>query len=265
MSDEKNLKLSIPGEWALEKTLSPVLGSIGEDINSLYAISKKGASKIILKAYNKIINKNDGKKVNLRVARDVFWNGSFSDESICAEYFGGILTSSRSEDGNDDNGVHYTDVIKSLSSKQLQLHYVIYNSLNKLLLKEEKKVNVGQATELQKKSIWFSTIELSEELYLKIDTDLNVLYKQGLLHEYKTDKFDLENSKIFPYTMTKPTTFGVLLYAIAHNKFEIWNQFSSSDFGNFEDVILPKYYNKSLDNLVIDTGVKQKNNEAIIT
>ena len=261
MADEKNMKLSIPGEWAVEKVLSPVLGSIGDDINSLYAISKKGASKIILKAFNKITNKEDGKKANLRVARDVFWNGSFSDESICAEYFGGILASSRSKDGKDDNGIHYTDVIKSLSSKQLQLHYVIYNSLNKLLSKENKSVNVGQATELQQKSIWFSAIELAEQLKLKIDTDLNVLYKQGLLHEYKTDKSNLEDSKIFPYIMVKPTTFGVLLYAIAHNKFEIWNQFSDNDFGNFEDVSLPKHFNNSLNHLLIDAGIKQEKNK----
>jgi hypothetical protein len=257
MGDEKNMKLSIPGEWALEKVLNPVLGSIGEDINSLYAISKKGASKIILKAYNKIFSKDDNKKVNLRVARDVFWNGSFSDESICAEYFGGILASSRSEDGKDDNGIHYTDVIKSLSSKQLQLHYVIYNSLNKLLSKEGTKVNVGQSTELNQKSIWFSSLELLEQK-LKIDTDLNVLYKQGLLHEYKTDYFKLEDGKMFPYVMVKPTTFGVLLYAIAHNKFEIWSQFSSNDFGDFEDIFLPKYYDKSLNDLMINAGVKQK-------
>lgn len=85
MPDEKNMKLSVPGEWAIEKVLSPVLGEIGKDIKDIYAISKDGAIKIVSKAYKKIIDKNDGKKVNLRVARDVFWNGSFSDESICAE------------------------------------------------------------------------------------------------------------------------------------------------------------------------------------
>jgi hypothetical protein len=261
MADDKNLKLSIPGEWALEKVLSPVLGSIGDDINSLYAISKKGASEIVLKAYNKIANKDDGKKANLRVARDVFWNGSFSDESICAEYFGGILASSRSDDGKDDNGIHYTDVIKSLSSKQLQLHYVVYNSLNKLLTKEDESVNVGQATELQQKSIWFSAIELAEQLKLKIDTDLNVLYKQGLLAEYKVDKSNLEDSRVFQYVMVKPTTFGVLLYAIAHNKFETWKQFSDNDFGNFEDVSLPRHFSNSLSNLLVDVGVKQEENK----
>jgi hypothetical protein len=61
--------------------------------------------------------------------------------------------------------------------------------------------------------------------------------------------------------MVKPTTFGVLLYAIAHNKFEIWNQFSDNDFGDFEDVSLPKHFNNSLNNLLIDSGVKQKENK----
>ena len=255
MTDDKKLEIALPGEWVLKKVFGPVLGELGEDMQKLYAI---GRDKILLAGYNKITNKDDNKKANLRVTRDIFWNGSFSDESICAEYFGGILASSRSEDGKDDNGIHYTDVIKSLSSKQLQLHYVIYNSLNKLLSKEEKSINVGQATELQQKLIWFSAIEFIKQLNLKIDTDLNVLYKQGLLHEYKADKFNLEDSKTFPYVMVKPTTFGVLLYAIAHNKFEIWNQFSNQDFGDFEDIALPKLYDTSLENLMVNTGIKLK-------
>jgi len=257
MTEEKNIKLSVPGEWATKKILEPVLGEVGSDIKDLYAISRDHAKKIILKAYEKITIKKDGKKANLRVARDVFWNGSFSDESICVEYFGGILASSRSEDGKDDNGIHYTDVIKSLSSKQLQMHYVIYNSLNKLLTKEENSINVGQSVELQQKSIWFSTVELAENLKLKVYTDLNVLYKQGLLHEYQTDIHKLEHNKIFPYTMAKPTTFGILLYAIAHNKFEMWNRFSSIDFGDFKDISLPKFYSSSLNDIIINAGLKK--------
>jgi len=259
MDDKNNIKLSVPGEWAIEKILSPVLGEIGEDVKNLYAVSKDGATKIVAKAYKKILDKGDGRKVNLRVARDVFWNGSFSDESICAEYFGGILASSRSDDGKNDNGIHYTDVIKSLSSKQLQLHYTIYNSLNKLLVKNKANVNVGQATELQQKAVWFSMFELTNTLKLKIDTDLNVLYKQGLLHEYKTDNHELENDNaIFPYVMVKPTTFGVLLYSIAHNKFDVWQEYSTQDFGDFDDINLPSFFGDSIDNLLKISGLKKE-------
>jgi hypothetical protein len=201
-------------------------------------------------------NIEDGKQTNLRVTRDVFWNGSFTDEAICAEYFGGILASSRSTDGKDDNGIHYTDAIKSLSSKQLQLHYVIYNSLNKLLVSKGDDVNVALSSDINKEEVWFSSIELVESLQLKIDTDLNILYKQGLLLEYKTNTHKLEDGKLLPYAMIKPTTFGVLLYSIAHNKFDTWKQFPMQDFGDFEDIKLPVIYADSIESLLARTGLK---------
>ncbi len=244
MNNDQTLEVSLPAERILKKAFGPVLWELGEDMKKLYAL---GRDKIIIKAYNKIFNKDDNKKANLRVARDVFWNGSFSDEEICAEYFGGILASSRSDDGRDDNGINYTDTIKSLSSKQLLLHYIIYNSLNKIFISWENDINVGLSSELQQKSILFSSIELVNNLWLKIETDLNVLYKQGLLYEYKIDTHKIEDEQALPYVMVKPTTFGILLYAIAHNKFENWRLFSTEDFGNFENIVLPKYFDSTID------------------
>lgn len=237
-----------------KKLLGKTMDIVNEDISKLYVA---GRDKIIEKAVQKVNNINDGKQANLRVTRDVFWNGSFTDEAICAEYFGGILASSRSDDGKDDNGIHYTDVIKSLSSKQLMLHYIIYNSLNRLFVNKEKKINVGMSTVLHQESVWFSALELIDFLELKVDTDLNVLYKQGLLHEYETNQHKLNNGKIFPYVMAKPTTFGILLYAIVHNKFEIWEQFSLKDFGDFHEINLPVNYAGSLDKLLEITGIKK--------
>lgn len=257
MSDWSTTEIVLPWEWALKKAFGPVLGELGEDMKKLYSL---GRDKIILKAYNKIFNKDDNKKVNLRVARDVFWNWSFSDEEICAEYFGWILASSRSEDGSDDNGINYTDTIKSLSSKQLFLHYVIYNSLNKLFVEKNKYVNVGLSSELNMYSIWFSSLELMN-LGLRIDTDLNVLYKQWLLQEYKTDKHSIEEQKNFPYIMIKPTTFGILLYTIANNKFDDWSVFSTTSFGDFENIRLPKYFASSIDELLIKIWLKKSDIE----
>lgn len=82
--DEQNQLSIIPGEWAVKKLLGPTLDEIGTDLQKLYSI---GRDKILSVAVRKS-NVNDGKKANLRVARDVFWNGSFTDEAICAEYFG---------------------------------------------------------------------------------------------------------------------------------------------------------------------------------
>ena len=251
------MKLSVPGEWAAKEILTPLLGEIGNDIKDVYALSKDCAKKIAIAAHNKITDKNDGKKVNLRVARDVFWNGSFSDEAICAEYFGGILASSRSHDRKDDNGIHYNDVIKSLSSKQLQLHYVIYNSINKMLVNNGKFVNVGLASELNKVEIWFSQLELALDLKLTFSADLTILFKQGLISEYHAKEHKINEKQSFAYVKVRPTTFGILLYAIAHNKFNIWNQFSDKNFGDFEDIQLPKYYEKSLNDLLVMAGKKK--------
>src|SRR3989339_1252855 len=129
-----------------KKIFGKTLDVISADIANLY---QKGRDKIIEKVTSKIANIDDGKTANLRVARDVFWNGSFSDEAICAEYFGGILASSRSDDGADDTGVYYVDLIKSLSSRQLKLHYIIYICFNRTLVSDPSKagVNPGQDTE----------------------------------------------------------------------------------------------------------------------
>jgi hypothetical protein len=249
MSEEvTKTEIALPWEWALKKAFWPVLWELWKDMKKLYAVWR---DKIILAGYKKITDKEDWKKANLRVARDVFWNGSFSDESICAEYFGGIFAASRSTDWKDDNGIHYTDVVKSLSSKQLNLHYIIYNSLNKFFSQREDKVNVALSSDLGKHSIFFSWLELVEHLGLgTVDSDLNVLYKQWLLTEYETKTHQLDEWKSLPYIRVKPTTFGVLLYAISHNKFDDRRDFSSSDFWNFDWIMLPKFYWNTIEQLV---------------
>jgi hypothetical protein len=244
--DEKKLSIALPGEWALQKAFGPALTEIGEDLKKIYA---KGRDKLIAAAYRKIKNPDDGKQANLRVSRDVLWNGAFTEDEVCAEYFGGILASSRSVDGKDDDAIQFVDVIKSMSAKQLRLHYTIYNSLNKLLLLKGKKVNVAQSAEINRQPLCFAQMELSFELGLKLDTDLNILHRQGLLAEYKTDMHKISEAATFPYAMVKPTTFGVLLYAAAFNRLDEWRSFPSRDFGAFPDVPLPAFFAETLDEL----------------
>ena len=245
--DEKKIAIALPGEWALQKAFGPALTEIGEDLKKIYA---KGRDKLVAAAYRKIDNPDDGKQANLRVTRDVLWNGAFTEDEVCAEYFGGILASSRSADGKDDDAIQFVDVIKSMSARQLRLHYTIYNRLNKLFVAAGVPVNVGQGSEMQAKQIWFASVELTASLGLKIETDLNILHRQGLLHEYKTDTHKLTEDKVLPYTMAKPTTFGVLLYATALNRLEEWRTFPAKDFGDFPDVPLPAYFSPTLDELV---------------
>ena len=234
------------------KLLGKTAEEISKDISSLYS---KGRDKIVEFSTRKITNIDDGKQANLRVARDVFWGGSFTEEAICAEYFGGILASSRSTDGKDDSGIYYVDVIKSLSSTQLHLHYVLYRSLNKLLISDSSKntLNVGQNAELNSVRLYFSVIELNS-IGLSVDTDLEALYRKGLIHEYKTDNHNFADSenktKILPYTMIVPTTLGIQLLCIANNLLTDWRLFPVKDFGDFQDIKTCMYFDSSLEKII---------------
>ena len=247
--DEENKQLSVglPYEWAFKKVLGPTLDQLGLDVGKIY---QAGRDRIIEAARNKIKNIEDSAKANLRVSRDVFLNGAFTDEAICAEYFGGILAASRSKDGKDDTGIFYTDIIKSLSSSQLHLHYVIYQCLNKLLVADEtkKNLNVGLGTDIQTLEIYFNTIELTY-LGLKIDTDLEALFRKGLLIKYANNAEKISDEGVLQFTQAGPTTLGVQLFMIANNDLSNWRGYPFSEYNDFENIALPQYYEFNLEGL----------------
>lgn len=249
--DDREVSFSLPGEWALKSLLGPTLGELGEDLKRLYAL---GRDRIFAAAFKKLRNPEDGKKANLRVARDVLWNGAFTDDEICAEYFGGVLAASRSEDGRDDGNIQFVTTIKSLSSSQLRLHYFIYVGLNQLLWRSEKRVNVALDQEIHNKKICFSTIELTR-LGVRPDVDPNVLWQHGLLSIYKTTDH-LVGDTALPLAIIGATTYGVLLFALVHNRLDDWKRFDQQDFGVFDGVTLPQYFAPTPETLAEKIGLK---------
>lgn len=242
---ETGVEIALPGEWAVKRLLGPVLSEIGDDIKRLYAA---GRDRILATAINKVDDIDDGRVPNLRVTRDVLWHGAFSEDEICAEYFGGVLASSRTDDGKDDSSIQFVDIIKSLSAKQLRLHYMAYYALNKLLVQEERDINVAQGREIQAVEVWLPSMELADVHEINLDTDPNALWRHGLLHQYKIDSANL-GGKWLPYTMVKPTTFGIMLYAAAHNKMNQWREFSTIDLGSFGGTTPPGAYAPDLPSL----------------
>ncbi len=232
--------------YMVHKILGPVSEEIGEDLRRAY---KTGREKIVVSAYRKLENPEDGKRVNLRVANDVLWNGGPTDDEVCAEYFGGILASCRSEDGKDDSAIQFSSVIKSLSSSQLCLHYVIYNVFNKMLVAKQVTMNVASSPELDGRAIWLSALELFEKYKIQSDTDFNALYQQGLVSKYEFDTRLGGDPLAVSYGKAVPTSFGVLLYAAAHNRVSEWINFPKIDFGDFESIPTPRYFGATLNEL----------------
>ena len=240
--------------WVWNKILWPTAEIIWWDLKNLY---EKWRDKIFEKAEKKTPNINDGKQSNLRVTREVFMNWSFTDEEICAEYFGGILASSRSEDWKDDAWVFYVDIIKSMSSAQLKLHYIIYRTLNKEFISNINKqtINPWQESELQSEML-FIPLKLIENIKQDLWSVLHWLAALKLIWSFQTWEHDIWEWKFLPYLRISPTTLGIQLYAVASNKFEQWREFSYTDFWDFENIDTPTYYAQSIDELTNRTWIK---------
>jgi hypothetical protein len=254
--DEKKISVAVPGEWALQKVLGPILDEIGSDFQKLYSA---GRDKIVQAALRKIKSPEDGARANLRVARDVFWNGSFTDEGICAEYFGGILAASRSKDGKNDLGVFYVDIIKSMSSGQLKMHYLIYRTLNKFFIADENKkgMNPGQESELSGERLIIPLGGIDQQFESE---DLGAIFHglnaKNLIGYFQTDFYKLEGERGVWYLTVEPKTLGIQLFAIANNRFLDWKDFSTMDFGDFGEVDLPKIYGKTIESVIEKAGLK---------
>jgi len=238
------------GGYIGTKLFGTALATMGDEINKLYA---KGRDKIVEVATKKIDNPEDEKKLNIRAARDVLWNGAITEDEVCAEYFGGMLAAARSKDGKDDEVVNYVDTIKAMSARQLELHYVAYSSWQVILNVEKSALDVAQSGEVTGKRIFMGGLELLQRK-LRYDRDLAVLNRLGLISTYKFDTFTVSENSL-PYVEVAPSIFGVMLFAVAHNQLETWNSFPTERYESTSGIQPLQFFAESLDKLKALAGL----------
>lgn len=233
MENNQNMAIEFPGEWAFKKVLGPTFDEIGNDLARVYV---RGRDLIFSAARKKIPHIEDGKQANLRVARDILWNGAFSDELISAEYFGGILAASRTEDGRSDETIPFVDVVKAMSSSQLKLHYDIYYSLAKSLRERRAQFDVFK-------------LPKEEEIFISNNpgggVDLTSLFRLDLISSFSYDRITIGN-QVYPYCSARPALFGIMLYATVHNMLERWQAYGLIEFGDIEGIEPPDLFGSSL-------------------
>ena len=69
---------------------------------------------------------------------------SFCEDPVELEYFGGVLASSRTEDGRDDRGARVIKIVDNLSAYQIRTHYLLYSTLASLFLGSGKRFGTTQ-------------------------------------------------------------------------------------------------------------------------
>lgn len=151
----------------LTKVLGPTADYVGGELKGLIDKCNINLDQIFVKAKKKL---GDGLEedgiVSPRVLKSVLDEGRFCEDELAAEYYGGVLASSKMKSNRDDRGVALMELIKRLSVYQLRLHYLFY-----YLIKEHGNENerIGVQKERRKNrifipfSVYIDGMEFTEE------------------------------------------------------------------------------------------------------
>lgn len=139
---------AIGSKSVVEKILGPTADYLG---NGLRYHAQKGVENIarIFKcAEVKLGDKLDEPGVvPPRVLKGILAEGAFVDDALAAEYFGGVLASSRSDNPGDDRAVGSLAQIARMSSYQLRAHFVMYAAMGDLYVSHNLKYLGGNDLE----------------------------------------------------------------------------------------------------------------------
>ncbi len=121
------------GKDGLQKLLGPTADYLGSGLKDFTQKRTENIGRILQKADLKLGDKRElPGSIPPKVLKTIINDGSYNDDEIALEYFGGVLASSRTELGRDDRGARMAKLIDELSTYQLRTHYLIYSTIREL-------------------------------------------------------------------------------------------------------------------------------------
>ena len=138
------------GKDGLQKLLGPTAEYLGGELKDLAQRRVKNIGRIFQNASGKLGDNADKPGiVPAKVLKEVINEGSYNDSELAAEYFGGVLASSRSETGRDDRGARIAKLVDRLSTYQLRAHYRIYATIRELFHDSDLLFNQDGRSKMQ--------------------------------------------------------------------------------------------------------------------
>lgn len=152
----------------LVKVLGPTADYVGGEVQGFVEKCNINVDQIFVKARNKLGDRlEDEGIVSPRVLKSVLDEGRFCEDEVAAEYYGGVLASSKVKGGRDDRGVVHMEAIKRMSVYQLRLHYLFY-SLLKEFGEADSRIGTGKERSNNKIFIPFDVYSTAMEF---LDTE----------------------------------------------------------------------------------------------
>jgi hypothetical protein len=243
--------------WAskdiVAKLLGPTADYLGGEIAGLTRKCNINISDIFDRATRKLGNKlDDHGQVNPRILKGILSDGAFTEDSLAAEYFGGVLASSRTQTKRDDRGLSLLAVIRDMSCYELRLHYICYHLVKQFYNGSNLKVQRRPDTEKLLVFLPANVFDISMELgsgYSDpsiIHHSIHGLHRLTLIGNFYA--YGGTNITIkFPETpsggvLLQPSAFGAELYLWAQGRSDIGiHRFLETDieFEDLTDVVIP--------------------------
>jgi hypothetical protein len=141
------------------KIVGPTADYVGGGLKNLAERQVRNVETIFSKAAGKLGEErlNSAGVVPARVLKEIFEHGPFCDDELGAEYFGGILASSKTGIERDDRGATLAALVGRMSTYQLRCHYVMYAHGQRLLA--GSGVRLGHASERRQSAEFFMPYE----------------------------------------------------------------------------------------------------------
>lgn len=156
MVDPSSLAVLGGSAALVAKLLGPTADYIGEGmklwaearVDNVKAIFSNAESKLGVRIQSEGV-------VSPRVLKEILQEGSYSDDPVGVEYFGGILASSRTETGGDDRGAAWAKLLAGLSTYVVRAHFVLYA----LLAREFRREPVADSAGFRRRRVWIDREE----------------------------------------------------------------------------------------------------------
>lgn len=215
------LGVALGGKDIIVKLLGPTADLLGEQFANFTQRRINNVQAILRAAADRLGDRIDEPgSVPPRVLLDVFVEGSFCEDDLVREYFGGLVAASRSDRPRDDRATTYLSYIKRMSSYQVRTHYIIYTAVRQTFVGESLRISIRP--EADRMGVFFPWKQWRELMDCSTNEDPSVitahsiagLATEGLIGQYA---FGREHHAILGHgVVATPSPLGSELYMWAH-------------------------------------------------
>ncbi len=126
------------------RVFGPTADYLGVGIQNWTERRVNNVARIVEKAHSRLGDRaNSSGSVHPKVLKEILDEGSYSEDELAIEYFGGVLASSRSGVSRDDRGASFVQLVARLSAYQLRSHFLFYHLIKSVFNGTNLSVNTS--------------------------------------------------------------------------------------------------------------------------